>query len=89
MINKKIEKYFVKEYNEDNKFAYTIFNYYYESEEEKKFFGGLKADEKKFFGGLKDYKADKKFKIDEIKTFDDIKFEIEYNYDDPWKIIFE
>ena len=77
-INKKIEKYFVKEYNEDNKFAYTIFNYYYESEEEKK-----------FFGGLKDNKADKKFKIDEIKTFDDIKFEIEYNYDDPWKIIFE
>ena len=89
LINKKIEKYFVKEYNEDNKFAYTIFNYYYESEEEKKFFGSLKADEKKFFGGLKDYKADKKFKIDEIKTFDDIKFEIEYNYDDPWKIIFE
>ena len=38
---------------------------------------------------LTDYKADKKFKIDEIKTFDDIKFEIEYNYDDPWKIIFE
>ena len=76
--NKNIENYFVKEYNEDNKFVYTIFNYYYECDEEKK-----------YYEGLKNYKADKNFKENKIKTIKDIKFEIEYKYDDPWKIIFE
>ena len=69
-----IKNYFVKEKNEEDKDIYTIFNYYYESDNERNRFGTVEKGIRK--------------KI-EVPGNADIKFEIICNFDDRWNILFE
>ena len=47
-IKKKLDKYFLKEANEENKDQFSVLNYYYSDEEEKKLFGEENKGEVEF-----------------------------------------
>ena len=86
---REIKKYFVKEINEEknNKFSYTIFDYYYTSDGERKCFDRLKNY--KVTENTKKVEENKEDSIEKIKNINDFKFEIKYNFKDPLDIIFK
>ncbi len=63
-IKKQLDKYFIKEPNEDKKDKHSIFNYYYSCEEEIKLFGEP---------GTENNENNKMIKFEELK------FKVEYN----------
>ena len=77
-LEEKLQKYFIKEKNEesDNKYAYTIFNYYYSNEEERKLFNEVKVKTI-----IRDDDKDKEIKIKD--------FYIIYRNRKSWEIIFK
>ena len=87
---REIKKYFVKEINEEeenNKFSYTIFDYYYTSDGERKCFDRLKNY--KVTENTKKVEENKEDSIKKIENINDFKFEIKYNFKDPLDIIFK
>ena len=85
---REIKKYFVKEINEeDNKFSYTIFDYYYTSVGERKYFDGLKNY--KVTENTKKVEENKEDSIGKIENINDFKFEVRCEFDDPLDIIFK
>ena len=77
-LEEKLQKYFIQEKNEesDNKYAYTIFNYYYSNEEERKLFNEVKVKTI-----IRDDDKDKEIKIKD--------FYIIYRNRKSWEIIFK
>ena len=77
-MEEKLQKYFIQEKNEesDNKYAYTIFNYYYSNEEERKLFNEVKVKTI-----IRDDDKDKEIKIKD--------FYIIYRNRKSWEIIFK
>ncbi len=65
IIKKKLDKYFLKEKNEEDKEKYSVFNYYYTSKEEIEIFGepGSESDE---------------VKRKTVINFDKYRFKVEY-----------
>ena len=86
---REIKKYFVKEINEEknNKFSYTIFDYYYTSDGERKCFDRLKNY--KVTENTKKVEENKEDSIKKIENIHDFKFEIKYKFNDPLDIIFK
>ena len=72
-LKKRIQDYFLKEYNEDEKEILSVYNYYYNKND----------DEKEKFGEIGVEKNIKNCK------FGSFTFNIEFKYEDPWKFIME
>ena len=75
-LKKRIQDYFLKEQNEDEIEILSVYNYYYTSDDEKGHFGEIGNEEKIKICEF----GENKFKF---------KFNIEFNYKDPWKFIME